>query len=298
MEERVGQEVVGEELSRFLGGFRRALLMHRRAALNVMFRLQFPESELILEGDPDLVANLDFRSWLPEQPSDDISGSKLYRKLMGAQTSLVRRASESMDGTRQGSLQAEQVAAFLRAAHVFDQLADRVVSGITSSMIDVDELTGLLNRTAMERDLANELAQTGRTGRKFTIAVVDADHFKRVNDEYGHGFGDHVLETLADRFVESLRPRDQVYRYGGEEFLLLLPDTPLDTARPVLERLRRRAAQSEISDSEVTTSVSVSVGATEVSGNDEIKAAINRADKALYTAKESGRNRVELGSKC
>ncbi len=105
--------------------------------------------------------------------------------------------------------------------HEFNRVADRLSAGNTTSMTDVGELTGLLNRAAMERDLEREQAHALRTGRRFTIAMVDTDHFKKVNDDYGHSFGDVVLEILAERFVESIRLRDRVYRYGEEEFLVL-----------------------------------------------------------------------------
>jgi diguanylate cyclase (GGDEF)-like protein len=178
--------------------------------------------------------------------------------------------------------------------HDFDRIADRLDSGIITSLTDIDELTGLLNRTAMLRDLDREQAQARRTGRPFTVAMVDADHFKKVNDDHGHVFGDVCLETLAERFVESIRPRDQVYRYGGEEFLVLLPDTPLARAKPVLERLRKRACEHAISDGETTINLSVSVGAAEAASDEEASTAIDRADAALYRAKEAGRNRLEL----
>ncbi|MBW6487029.1 MAG: GGDEF domain-containing protein [Syntrophobacterales bacterium] len=104
------------------------------------------------------------------------------------------------------------------------------------------------------------------TRRRFTIAMIDADHFKKLNDPYGHGFGDVVLGTLAERFVESFRPRDRVHRFGGEEFVILLPDIPLDQARPVLKRLRQRACGRDISDGEIEITQSVSIGAAEATG--------------------------------
>ncbi len=178
--------------------------------------------------------------------------------------------------------------------HEFDRLVDRLLSGVITTLTDVDGLTGLLNRTAMERDLEKELAHFQRSGRPFTVAMIDADLFKRVNDEFGHGFGDVVLETLADRFVESLRPRDRVYRYGGEEFLVLLPETPLESALPVLERLRRRASERTISDGSQAVRQSVSIGAAEIGREESVEVVVARSDQALYRAKQAGRDRVEL----
>jgi len=241
MVEWVAREASKEILERFLGDFRRAWLMQRKTLFSIVFRLQFPESEELFEGMGDVAQSLDFRTWLPELPNDDIRENRLYRRLVEEQENLSRCAVEVMNRSRHGALSAGQLADLLRTVHVFDHLADRLTSGIVLSMTDVDDLTGLLNRTAMERDLARQMTESKHSGRAFTIAMVDVDHFKKVNDDFGHGFGDHVLETLAKRFEDSLRPRDRAYRYGGEEFLLLLPDTPLEQAAPVLERLRRRA---------------------------------------------------------
>lgn len=96
-----------------------------------------------------------------------------------------------------------------------DVALDRLDNAITVSLTHVDELTGLLNRSAMERDLEREHAQARRTGRPLSVAMVDADHFKRVNDDHGHGFGDTALEVLAERVEACLRPRDRVNRSGG-----------------------------------------------------------------------------------
>lgn len=294
MDTRIADELESEALHRFLADFRRALLMHRKAALNLFFRLQFPMAEEPLYDGVCSVEDLDFVRWLTDPPSETIREHPVYRELIARQERLIRLARQVVDGGATGSPVVGQYANLLHAMHEFDRVADRLSAGITSSMTDVDELTGLLNRAAMERDLEREQAHALRTGRCFTIAMVDADHFKKVNDDYGHGFGDVVLETLAERFVESIRPRDRVYRYGGEEFLVLLPDTPLDQARSVLERLRQRACGREISDGEIAVTQPVSIGAAESAGNEPIPTVIERADAALYRAKQSGRNRVEL----
>lgn len=290
----IAQELGSEELQRFHADFRRALLMHRKESLNLFFRLQFPIAESPPYEDDWSVEHLGIVRWLGEPPSESIREHAIYIELIARQESLVRLARKVVDGIEKGVPQTGPYANLLHAMHEFDRVADRLNAGITASLTDVDELTGLLNRAAMERDLDREQAQVGRTGRRFTIAMIDADHFKKVNDQYGHGFGDVVLETLAERFVESIRPRDQVYRYGGEEFLVLLPDTPLDQARPVLERLRQRACGREISDGEIAVTQPVSIGAAESDGNEPIPTVIERADAAMYRAKQAGRNRVEL----
>ncbi|MEN6474260.1 MAG: GGDEF domain-containing protein [Syntrophaceae bacterium] len=294
MSRTIAEELKSDELYRFHSDFRRALLMHRRKRLNYFFRLQFPTAELPLVTDEDILEALDFRLWLSEEHSETIIKHSVYRNLTGKLQHFIKLSSKSLDDAAHGALMPEQFWDLLQVAYEFDRLADRLVSGITASLTDIDELTGLLNRKVMEQDLDREQAHSRSSGRPFTIAMIDADHFKEVNDNFGHGFGDIVLETLADLFLESLRPRDRVYRYGGEEFLVLLPDTSLNKAEPVLERLRLRASKHEISDGEFTVYQTVSIGAVELTGGEELDAAINRADVALYRAKQRGRNRVEL----
>ncbi len=294
MSEPIAEKLESYDLQRFRNDFRRAVLMHRKGRLTLFFRLHFPKAEPLFGEGSDLLEQLDFRQWLTEPLLEEVSGHRVYRDLVAKQEKLLRLVHETLESTACNALRPEQLARLLRALHDFDRIADRLDSGITTSLTDIDELTGLLNRTAMLRDLERERAQARRTGRPFTIAMVDADHFKKVNDDHGHVFGDVCLETLAERFIESIRPRDQVYRYGGEEFLVLLPDTPLAKAKPVLERLRRRACERTISDGEIATNLSVSVGAAEAACDEEPSAAIDRADAALYRAKEAGRNRLEL----
>ena len=130
-------------------------------------------------------------------------------------------------------------------------------------------------------------SQAKHSGRAFTVVLIDADYFKQVNDKHGHGFGDIVLEVLAERFVESLRPYDRVYRYGGEEFLVMLPNTEFSEARPVLNRLRRIASSRMIGSQQTAIRSTVSVGAAEVTAKTPVRDAVVRADKALYRAHAS-----------
>lgn len=294
MGESIAENLENNDLHRFHADFRRAVMMHRKGRLNFFFRLHFPTVEGPLDESVGTLEYLDFRHWLEETPPEEVSAHWVYRELIVRQDKLILLAQEVLDEAIKGPLPAGQLANLVRAMHEFDRFEDRLDSGINISLTDIDALTGLRNRATMERDLAQEQERARRTGHRFTIAMVDVDFFKKVNDEYGHSFGDVVLENLAQRFIESLRPRDMVYRYGGEEFLVLLPETPLEKAKPILERLRQRACEKKISDGKNKVSQSVSVGLIEVAEDEEIAAAIERADKALYRAKEAGRNRVEL----
>ncbi|NLL37549.1 MAG: GGDEF domain-containing protein [Fretibacterium sp.] len=288
----ISPDISSEELSYFLDDFRQAILSWRKTRLNLQLQIQFPNLHSPLYEGLESVKGLDFQEWLLEPPPEALLSHKLYRRVLMDQHNLIRHAREAVEASGKGGLSASQFALFLHSIFVFEQAADALVFGIATSLRDIDKLTGLPNRSAMERDLVRECAQAKRLKNSFTLAMIDVDHFKRVNDRYGHDFGDHVLEELADCFIENIRPRDQVYRYGGEEFLLLLPDTPIAKAVAVLERLRRKVQALTFRDPSLT--VTVSLGATESTGKEEPREAIRRADKALYKAKRTGRNRLEL----
>jgi diguanylate cyclase len=156
-----------------------------------------------------------------------------------------------------------------------------------------DELTGLVNRRHMASLLDRERQRGVRSGRGFSLAMVDIDHFKAVNDHYGHPVGDDVLRTFAHHAPQALRGTDVVARWGGEEFVLLLPEAALSAARIGVERLRGRVAATPMAHlSGVPIRVTVSVGLTEHIAGESVTQTLERADRALYEAKAQGRNRT------
>ncbi len=156
-----------------------------------------------------------------------------------------------------------------------------------------DELTGLVNRRHMSHLLERERQRGVRSGRGFSLAMVDIDHFKAVNDHYGHPVGDDVLRTFAHHAPQALRATDVVSRWGGEEFVLLLPEAALSAARIGVERLRGRVAATPMAHlSGVPIRVTVSVGLTEHIAGESVTQTLERADRALYEAKAQGRNRT------
>jgi diguanylate cyclase len=156
-----------------------------------------------------------------------------------------------------------------------------------------DELTGLVNRRHMSNLLERERQRGVRSGRGFSLAMVDIDHFKAVNDHYGHPVGDEVLRTFAHHAPQALRGTDVVSRWGGEEFVLLLPEAALSAARVGVERMRGRIAATPMAHlSGVPIRVTVSVGLTEHIAGESVTQTLERADRALYEAKAQGRNRT------
>ena len=156
-----------------------------------------------------------------------------------------------------------------------------------------DPLTGLLNRAAISRALDREMARHTRSGSTFSILVADIDHFKQVNDGHGHTFGDEVLKRISATLANFVRPYDLVGRYGGEEFLIVVPDCDLKEAKDVADRICE--AVRGLSDfAEQSFRVSLSVGVAQVCHHDgNAENLIKRADRSLYCAKNAGRDRVE-----
>jgi two-component system, cell cycle response regulator len=162
-----------------------------------------------------------------------------------------------------------------------------------------DALTGLMNRSTIFETLHRELSRAERSSNALGLAMIDLDNFKNVNDAFGHQAGDLVLKETAQRMVHILRAYDQIGRYGGEEFLAVLPDCDLPSAASAAERLRSGlAGQPIVLDNHQSLVVTVSVGIFSTSENPQasLNELIRAADAALYRAKRKGRNRVEAGS--
>ncbi|MEQ8507160.1 MAG: diguanylate cyclase [Rhodospirillales bacterium] len=158
-----------------------------------------------------------------------------------------------------------------------------------------DFLTGVWNRRHFLELGAAEAARVRRNGRSFGVVMLDVDHFKSVNDTYGHDVGDDVLQVLAKACVDRLRTVDVVGRLGGEEFAMILPETDPAGARLTVERLRVDLSEIKIPAGSDTISFTVSIGLTTISdAGDSIEAALKRADEALYEAKGTGRNKTVI----
>ncbi len=159
-----------------------------------------------------------------------------------------------------------------------------------------DALTGVMTRIPFERILAAQRARSERSGEPCTLALLDIDHFKRVNDEYGHLVGDRVLRKVAQLLLTHLRRYDAICRYGGEEFLLCLPGANRELAAEIMGRHRAELEAENIRiDENKHLKITVSIGVCEWEASLRKEECLQRADQALYQAKASGRNRVCLG---
>jgi diguanylate cyclase (GGDEF)-like protein len=159
-------------------------------------------------------------------------------------------------------------------------------------LAELDELTGAFNRRCIMRMLDEEIARSVRNGSPCSIALIDLDWFKRINDAFGHPTGDEVLRTFAITMFANIRSIDRFGRYGGEEFLLILPDMPPEGAERALERLRAIIADLDWSAFSPGMKVTISAGVATFRANETPDTLLARADRALYAAKARGRNRV------
>ncbi|MFW5824672.1 MAG: sensor domain-containing diguanylate cyclase, partial [Marinobacter sp.] len=165
-----------------------------------------------------------------------------------------------------------------------------------SELATLDSLTGQLNRREAERMLQEEVVRAGRYDRQLAVLWVDLDHFKEVNDTWGHAAGDRVLRAVSLRLADSIRTVDTLGRYGGEEFLVVIPEASVDEARETAERLRQRVAEEPVTitgDQSLSMTISIGVAVYPDHGT-SAEELCNRADKAMYLAKERGRNQVAI----
>lgn len=174
----------------------------------------------------------------------------------------------------------------------FATMASDFVRAFIEVLATRDPLTGILNRRALINAIELEFSHSQRHGHSFCIAMLDIDHFKSINDRFGHLVGDQILTAMCKKVGNLLRPHDVFARYGGEEFLILMPETGLSSAMQAAQRLLGAVA---ISENDALPAITVSIGLAEWSTEDDsIESLIARADGALYVAKTNGRNCIEV----
>ena len=162
------------------------------------------------------------------------------------------------------------------------------------AMLHQDPLTGTLNRRGIDDAFRQEASRCDRHGSRLCVALIDIDNFKHLNDTLGHQAGDRALIHIAGIVVSSLRPPDRVGRFGGEEFMLLLPDTRLAQSASVMTRIKRELAARPLEDGSARITVTFSGGVAQRGDQETLDELVARADAALYRAKHAGKNRVVL----
>ncbi|QDT54811.1 Response regulator PleD [Caulifigura coniformis] len=217
--------------------------------------------------------------------SDDDSRPQTIAELLEAGADQVLPATVS-------PLELEQrIAVGRRIAQLQQRFAE--ASEMLHVMATTDALTGLRNRSEILRVLDRELNRMHRHGYTLSVLMIDVDHFKKINDQYGHPAGDEVLRRIGNVLQTAMRSYDEIGRYGGEEFIAILPETTLHQAISAAERIRACVEQAEVRYNGLRFDLSISVGAVSSFGKEDTPGGlIERADMALYAAKQAGRNCV------
>lgn len=217
---------------------------------------------------------------------------------------LIRECDKAIQELQDGILEdsAETRTTLLRQVHTTVAQIRQLTQSMFEKMMELesgrDELTHLLNRRFLSTVLRREVALSGRGKRSFAVIMVDVDHFKAINDRHGHASGDLALQTVAGILLRNLRISDYAFRYGGEEFLLVIVETDEKAALHAAERIRSQIEQETINlPGGHAMRLTVSMGVALHSGHPDYAHVINAADEALYRAKALGRNRVEIATR-
>ena len=224
------------------------------------------------------------------------------RSIVGPLQRLIGAADRIAEGDLEVRLTANRNDELGHLTQVFNQMTDRLrrsrdkimaTNQVLETLSITDSLTSLYNRSKLDAILSDQLARFKRTQREFTLLMMDIDHFKTLNDTYGHLTGDEILAAVARILVQSIRSIDYAARYGGDEFIIILVETSAEQALKTAERIRSQIEHMRYSSSGSTITVTVSIGIVQCQSGDTIPTEVfARADRALYEAKHAGRNRA------
>jgi len=257
-------------------------------------------------GDSDLMARIEALLAIESYREHPLYPAleQLYRRHQGQQRRLDRMLSIA-DGYQQFTHdemreRQQQYERQLRRERKLSRISDRYQELMREHNRELhtasthDPLTGLANRRKLAEQLELATQRCRREGRAFSVAMLDVDHFKRINDRHGHAIGDRILAEMATIMGQTLRVNDLCGRWGGEEFLLLLCDCTLDQARALIERLLSQLRQLAVPADGTSVTVTVSAGIAEFRPMETELDTVNRADRALLQAKRDGRDRYRL----
>ncbi|MDN3556253.1 sensor domain-containing diguanylate cyclase [Halomonas maura] len=223
----------------------------------------------------------------------------INRSLVSSMDQLASGSMRFSDGDREHQVEVHIPRELANVADAFNQMMKQIreQEDTLERMAITDGLTGLYNRREFDRLLGEEVRRAERYGKSVSLIIGDIDHFKTFNDSYGHQAGDEAIRSVGQTLSENLREADKACRFGGEEFVIILPECDAEAARQVAERVRN-AVEARVFhiDGERTAQVTISLGVATSAGNsDTLETLLKRADFALYKAKEHGRNRVKSG---
>jgi diguanylate cyclase (GGDEF)-like protein len=248
--------------------------------------------------DPDAHTRCDFGVWLHAPRDGFFRDHPAYDSVVVCHRQLHQLAGALCARVAAGKpVSPESFRAFTDAIEAFNRGVEALCRELWDLLNYTDPLTGMFTRVAMVTGLEHERRRIRGSGEASSLCMVDLDNFKEINDTLGHRAGDAVLKTISAQLMRNLRPYDQVFRYGGEEFVLMLPGTPPRAAVPVVERLRQVIAEGSIHvGDDVVVQVTASFGIARLDPERDIADSIDEADRAMYRAKRSGRNQVCVAS--
>lgn len=247
---------------------------------------------------PDAHRRCSFGQWLTSGETKGLRDHPAYAALVEAHQQMHHDATHLLDRVVNRSPVADtEFDQFSASLDLMRMQLHSLRRELSDALEHRDPLTGVRNRTNMLADLREQQALVARGVLPCSIAILDLDHFKEINDRHGHPTGDVVLESVAMCLDANVRPYDRIYRYGGEEFLLCMPSTTLDGAVELVERLREAIASHDpgAAPDGQPLRITASFGVTAMARDRKVEESIDRADRALYQAKASGRNRVVSG---
>jgi diguanylate cyclase len=291
-------QLTTDELQKATAQLDQAIYNHEQWYKNLQRVLiaRLPPDAADLEGDAHHRCR--FGQWYDGQGADLLGGHEAFAALGEAHKQMHDGASRLLQRS------ADDLPISVSDLDQFNNLLDRLrleLQSLRGELVEMaqnrDPLTGVRNRTSLLVELREQQALVNRGAQQCAVIMVDLDHFKEINDRDGHAVGDAVLAATARCLHTHLRAYDRIYRYGGEEFLVSMPQVALATAVEAAERLREAVAAQEIDTSgSPAVKITASLGVAALEAGLPVEEAIDRADKALYRAKAAGRNRVETSS--
>ena len=277
------------ELEKFLGQ-----LMERLNHIEGAVEASDASTREVFDNRRRLDAEIESHTQAMETQARAATDLNKLKQLVQERVDTIRERMEEHKQEEQALVQRsqEQMAQLMERLHEMESEAEQLRSQVKEERRQAftDALTGLPNRFAWEERLDQEYARWKRYGSPLSLMIVDVDHFKRINDTYGHQSGDKALRIIARELAGSIRKTDFIARYGGEEIVILMPETPLPEAMKAADKLRRKVEDCGFHFRDQKVTITVSCGLSEFRGDDRPGDVFERADQALYEAKQNGRN--------
>lgn len=257
---------------------------------NLLCRLQLDQRELT----PDAHRKCRFGQWVYHDACERLREHPAFRTIEKEHQAMHTAVSAMLHNLDEcGAVTADHYDRFADSMKRLRLDINSLKEELQNTLYNLDSLTSANNRIGMLTHLREQRELSRRNNQTFSIIMLDLDHFKMINDRCGHQTGDQVLKAISHYILDNIRPYDRLYRYGGEEFLLSMPQTTIDTANTTAERLRQGIAQLSLGQCNAKpVHITVSFGVAELPPEGDVDVLIEHADKALYNAKHRGRNLV------